>query len=619
MPEAIEFEKDKAPKKTRRFTQRDKDQLALWLRSEWEARAKRRRDSGREKLWKEVDRQVRMEPDLRLKRDPNSDLPLLGKEWLPELELPGQRQALEVLCADSRRLLFPKGKDWFNAHVKMTDQGIEKLGRRSLVAGDEMEVPSNPDQEDMDKLVEGYLRWLHGRYNLRQQFDMMNAEAFKYGGFVGRLRMVRKTVYMDDSTSVKRETDMYPVFFAKSIKTTYLDDSSHRMFDEGIYQGPSIIEEYWIRDQDLMLASMRGSTDPDSANGGWLPDQVKKIEPDDNGNVHVLEMEGDIVIPRKTGRSMFIPNAIATVANSGTEPRTIRLRFNSMPFCSYITSPYHVEDVHDPYGTGPLGMGAMVQMMATESGSRWWQAAALNTDPPLKYDPNDPFMAAMGGPEVFPGAKWKTTGMIEPVQIGDLTALINAYITFTNQYSDLTGVLPARLGAQTVSHTTAFAKDAELQRGASRTVDYTDSVQDDPMVQLLAKEYELGRKFRGTRSFYIKEFGGFVDVQSDQLPDTVEFEVLGSAGPLDEQQKDARKQAAFLTVVQLEQLKAALPPAAEMVRNMQQEILQDAGVVDTSKFLAQPSTPVPGGVGGPGQLPGVATADPGSIQDLLAG
>ena len=618
MPEAIEFQKDKKPRKTRRFTQRDKDQLALSIRSEWEARKKRRRDSGREKLWKEVDRQVRMEPDLRLKREPNSDQPLHGKEWLPELELPGQRQALEILCADARRLLFPKDRDWFNAHVRLTDEAIEELsGIR--VAGDEMEVPSAVMQDDADKVVEGYLRWLHSRYNLRQQVDMLNAEAYKYGGFVGRLREVRKTVYMDDSKSVKREMQTYPVFFAKSIKRVYLDDSSHRMFDEGIFQGPSIIEEYWIRDQDLMLAATRGSTDPDSPNGGWLPSQISKIEPDDNGSVHVLEMEGDIVIPRKTGRSMFLPNAIATIANSGTEPRTIRLRFNSMPFSSYITTPYHVEDVHDPYGTGPLGMGSMVQMMATESGSRWWQAAALNTNPPIKFDPNDPFLAAMGGPEIYPGAKWRTTGMVEPVQIGDLTALINAYITFTNQYADLTGVLPARLGAQTRSHTTAFAKDAELQRGASRTVDYTDSVQDDPLVQLLAKEYELGRKFSGTRSFYIKEFGGFVDIEARQLPDTVEFEVLGSAGPLDEQQRDARKQAAFLTVIQLEQLKTQLPAAAEMVRNMQQEILKDAGVVDTSQFLTQPSTAVPGGADGVGPLPGIATADPGAVQDLLAG
>jgi hypothetical protein len=79
---------------------------------------------------------------------------------------------------------------------------------------------------------------------------------------------------------------------------------------------------------------------------------LKKVVPDDKGYVTLLEMEGDIVVPRKTVRSMVIPGAIVTVAIGGKEcgPGTngvIRFRFRKNPFSSYLLFPYHYESADD--------------------------------------------------------------------------------------------------------------------------------------------------------------------------------------------------------------------------------------------------------------------------------
>ena len=76
----------------RRFDKRDFGRLAESIKSDLDQRQDRRKDL--EKQWKEVDRQVEMKPAPREKRP--------GTDWMPEMELPLQAQALEVLTADAR-------------------------------------------------------------------------------------------------------------------------------------------------------------------------------------------------------------------------------------------------------------------------------------------------------------------------------------------------------------------------------------------------------------------------------------------------------------------------------------------------------------------------------------
>ena len=95
--------------------------IAEQIVNEYDERKKRRKDL--EKNWKEVDRQVAMEPELSHKRGANNKIDP-GRKWLPEIELPLQAQTLEMLTADCRRLEFPRGREWFMARAAITDDYV---------------------------------------------------------------------------------------------------------------------------------------------------------------------------------------------------------------------------------------------------------------------------------------------------------------------------------------------------------------------------------------------------------------------------------------------------------------------------------------------------------------
>lgn len=556
-----QVEKGEVAKK-RRFTKADFDHIAEYVIDEWNTRKRRRAD--REKHWKEVDRQLEMTPDIEFKKVQNDQGEMVidkNKMWMAEMELPLQAQALEVLTADARRMEFGDGS-WFRAHAEVTDEYLNTVDFKSLVLGDELDVPSLINQDNADKLVEGYQ--LH---NFRQsdffgRADRINAEAFKYGMGVGRGRMDRKNVYIHEARGVRKETQKIPSLVPVSIKNLYLDDNPPSVHSAQVLGDAHILENK-IKLENLALAANRGSNDPENEDGGWMPAMVKRLEADDDGFVTLLEMEGDIVVPRKTVRSVVIPGAIVTVA-TGAEGKqgVVRFRFRKKPFSSYLLFPYHYEHIDNPYPTSPLMKGRPVQIMATDALNRLMDSAMLKNAPPVGYDRNDMEFSSTGGPRIQPYAKWGTT---DPVNVydeigGDPSALSSSLSLAINLYAELTGVLPARLGAQTVSHTTAFAKDAELQRGAVRTVDYVNQSGKGPLERWLDMSYQMGRESIGNKeiSFFIDAYGGFVSVEKEDLPERAIFEWFGAGGPAEEQAKQQAKLQSLQLALQMDQLGVAL-------------------------------------------------------------
>jgi hypothetical protein len=73
-----------------------------------------------------------MVPDVSHKKLPNGQVDA-NKMWMAEMELPLQAQALEVLTADARRMMFPDSGPWFRAHAQVTD---DYLSRRSISVAD---------------------------------------------------------------------------------------------------------------------------------------------------------------------------------------------------------------------------------------------------------------------------------------------------------------------------------------------------------------------------------------------------------------------------------------------------------------------------------------------------
>jgi hypothetical protein len=548
----------------KRFDARDWKYVAAHVIAEWDRRKQAR--GPREKYWKDIDRQVAMIPDTTHKKLPNGQ-PDVNKRWMAEMELPLQAQCLEINVADARRFMFAEGQPWFRAHAEASDEYLRKVDFQSLILGDEAEVPSQINQDNADKLVEGFLYDQFRQYDLYTRCDRINAEAFKYGMGVGRIRSETKSIFIHEASGrVRKETQRIPVIVPCSIKKLYLDDPLPSMHSAQVL-GPAHIAEDHIKLASLQLAANKGSNDPDNEDGGWMPANLKDLVADKDGYVTVLEYEGDVVVPRETVTSLFLPGAIITVvvgakasANGEVTTGVVRFRWRKKPYSSYLLFPYHYEGSDDIYPTSPLEKGRPVQIMATDALNRLLDSAALKNSPPVGYDRTDMEFALKGGPQIAPYAKWGTT---DPVTVhsdvgGEPGALSAALTLAVNLYAELTGILPARLGAQTVSHTTAFAKDREIERGAVRTVDYVKGVGQGPVTRFLYMAYDMGRdaiKPGQKVTFYSEAYDGYLQVTKEQLPEAATFEWFGSGGPSEEQEKAQRKLQSLQLAVQLDQLK----------------------------------------------------------------
>jgi len=591
----------------------DFNKIADFVISEWSKRKSRR--IILEKEWKEIDRQLRMEPDKSLKLDSQGRRDSKSA-WIPELELPLQSQTLEVLTADARRMMFPDSGPWFVSHVNLTDDFLETTDLSALISGDKNEVPTSIDQDGADKLVTGVVNHWHRQYDFHSNVDAINAESFKYGMGVGRARLVKKSVFQDKSRGVTRQDQVLPVLIPRSIKETYLDDNPYSLMNEGHLIAPAVIFEKTQRIEDLILAAKDGSSDPKKDDGGWMRAQLKDLKGDDSGNVQLLEYEGGLLVPISSTETLHYPNAIVTVVvgvkDKSTVSRVVRFRQKDASESTYIEFPYHSEHVDTPYAASPLMKGRPIQIAATDALTRLLMAGAYDAQPALRYSPDDPRLAANGGPILYPGACIPSADPIEKIDIGNPTALLQVYVGLLQQYFDVTGVNAPRLGAQTKSHTTAFAKDAEITQGTVRTVDYVRSSLKGGLTRWLDLAYKMGSKHLGQSEIYIDAYNGFVDIDKSKLPETVVFEAHGSGGPAEEQAKRDQRLNSMQLALQVDNIALQTGREASLDLNkVVDQILREGGWTDVDTLLRSEGAINQAEQGSNlSQSPGLVTADP---------
>lgn len=620
--EILEIKENNKVKKGRKFDQSDFDTIAVFIRDTWMKRKKDRNEI--EKNWDEIDRQLKLKPEDVSSRGPGGHYKEEGK-WLPAMELPNQAYTLEVLTADARRMLFPDSGNWFTSHVLLSDSYLKRIDLDSLVAGDENEVPTRITQDGADKLLTGWLEHYHNQYDFKGHIDIMNAEAFKYGTMAARARVVEKELLIDTDRGTIKKTQKIPVLFPVSIKTLYLDDTVTNLMHEGFMVSPAIIREFWRSAPDTIIAANKGSTSPDDTDGGWMPAQLKELEPDDNGGYQILEWEGDIVVPRKTVKSVYAGNTIITVAVGKNQARVFRFRFNNREFSSYLYQPYHIEGTDTSYGVSPLMKGMPIQKAASLILNRLIAWGVLNVQPPIAYDRGDPWFSAEGGPVIEPAALWPTLGKIEPKQIGNGEVLLQIYQALLKQYEDLTGVNAPRLGAQTISHTTAFAKNVEVTRGTVRTVDYVNSVMSGILNRWLQIELELGKEaMQKDEEFFISDYGGWVSIKPKHLPDKAVFDVYGNGEPQEEMAKTQKRIQSLQLAIQIDALrqKSGMPTGLNL-DEIQVEILEEGGWITPRKFLSQQRQQQPALQGnvpslGSGAQLGLTASSPASVGNAPA-
>lgn len=569
-----------------------------------------------ESRMKDIDRQLRMEPDVLYKRHNNGKLDR-RKAWMPEVELPNQSQTLELLLADVKRMIFPESGLFFEARAYANDQFLKNFSENTdFVIGSEVDAPSQITIENVNHYAEGFVASFFKFFDHEKAWEMIIGEALKYSVGVGRARMVLNSVFVHESQETYSQTRKIPVIVPIALEDVYLDDNSYNYMAFGANIAGSVILKQRRKYVDI-LTEAKKQPEGDFMNGGWLLENVKAIAPEEDTYIDLLEYEGDIVF-NDEDMEIHVPNVIITVLygkNHGeSKSEVVRIQYNEFPFCSYIVVPYHQEHIKSPYGSSPLIKGHMVQKSASEALNRLLQATILSVEPCLSYPSDDKYTLANNGLIVYPGAQWPTSGEVIVHEIGDPSAMLGVYSSFLQQYSDVTGVTPPRLGAQTVSHTTAYAKNQEIQQGAIRTIDFVRDIY-PKMEKWLSLCYHMGRlALQGVDRVYIDEYKSYVNIGQDLLPEKVCFKVLGAPKPQEDHLKDQNELNAIMTAIQINQVKVQLGLGSPLNFDaIEREVLRRGGIIDVDRFTTVPAgTEIPPAVpqagGGAGTNPSLTVA-----------
>jgi len=565
---------------------------------EYDRRKDNRKD--REKDWKEIDRQLAMLPERSHKMGADNKVDA-NKAWLPEIELPLQSQTLEMLTADCRRLLFPRGKEFFLARAALTDEFVTKFkAAETPISREKGPFEGEVSQDDGDRVAQAVLAHYHSQYDLRGNVDMINGEALTYGFGVGRLRKVRKRV-LGHTMKGSPKNLIIPMLIPRSAKHVYLDDSTHAVMNEGQEIGPNTIEWYSKKFADVKAAAQSDST--------YIKSQLDRITPDDKGNITLIELEGDLVY--ETSQETIVVRDVNLTAAVGDRSKNTTfglIRNQSGEGSTYLVFDYHKENSSDNIGTSPLIKGRPINRIMALIMNELIASGQLKTLPPISYSKDDPGFAGTGGPVIHPGVQWEGT---DEIQVhadvgGDPNTFFAVFQGLTQLYDDVTGVNSPRLGAATKSHTTAFAKDAELSQGAVRTVDYVDSILDGPITRFLEMEYQIALKSWKKQIVYIDAWNEFAEFERAHLPDIVKFKALGDRAPSDDQVATQRKLSSIQLALQIDAAAIQLGGEPKLDHGkIIEQVLRDGGIQDISEITTEegPSEPAEG------QLPGVLTGN----------
>lgn len=584
---------------------KDFKSISEMIVQEWKDRKKRRKYL--EEQWDEVDRQLKMQPELSHKIDIHGKV-LKGREWMPETELPLQAQTLEILTADVRRFLFPNNRDSFEARAALTDRYVAKFNRAGSPfpgegAAKEVEVHAHLNQDNADRLASSAITHWRSQYDYRAHVDKINAQALSKGFGVGRLRKVRRRILGYDARLGGSINQKIPVLVPRDVRKVYLDDNSAAVMHEGQTLGPNIIQEQSTTYADLAASAQDGGTDPREEDGGYVMEEIAKLSGSEA--IQLIEMEGDLVVDSSSS-TLIIRDVVVTVAVGRTKKNKkenlglVRYR-EGEEFSTYIVHHYHLEGPEFAYGASPLLKGMPIARLAAQTMNRIIESGQLKSGPPIGWDKNDVALALAGGPRIEPYALWPTTEL-EAIKVykdvgGDPSGLWQIFIGLVGMYSDMTGVTQPRLGAQTKSHTTAFAKDVELNQGAVRTIDFVRSILEGPMTRSLQLEYRMGLSaMSGRQTIYVPNWNEFVSITKSHLPDTVKFTAVGAGAPAEDQARINQQLSSSQTAIQVDRMsqEAGNKPTLNMPALIR-HILSAGGWTDLDEVIL-PGAELPGEV-----------------------
>lgn len=556
---AEQKEEEKAEVKKHRIRKEDWTRIERYIKGELDRRQNSEYRSAHERIWREVDRQLRMEPMQRV----NERGQALPPSWNSAFELGELSKTSEVIAADVRRIIFPMDRSWFEAHVELAPE-VTPQGPR----------PNAEAQKQSDGLLRSLMVQQHQDFGFKARFDLSIKEALHHGCFVAEILWQQEMMVYEGSQVGLIGS---PCWIPHSMWNCYPDESPSVATTSMFYTGSMIIRKFMPRHK---LEAMRGA--------GWMPSQFSKIPKNEHrdGKVETKDVElllyyGDLNVERSDGEDIYLPNSKAILAN-GT---IVFYAANELPYPNVIYGGYERQDPRDPYFTSPLIKQSPIQKIASILANKFIDGISLKVEPPLVYDGNDPYFVQNDGPVIAPGAKTATKGSTEfkEIQIGEPKWALEGLQMALRQMQEGTGVSAVRTGLPNTDRQTATEVVKVAQGAEVRTIDFIDKLNAN-LRTFLYMQHELNKRELKRYSFYNSEMGtaDFVRVTRKDLPENAHFDIVGAKGVLGEEQRAART-ANVVAFASGNPLFAPLLNTTELLL----EMFQDAGNKNPERFIRQ--------------------------------
>jgi hypothetical protein len=546
--------------KRRKIRKSDWQKVEEFLKKELQSRKDNPFRKTHEKRWKEVDRQVAMEP--MLKYLPNGQQ--APQTWQSSFELGELSKASEVITADVMRLAFPQSRTWMEAHVK-PPMTVGQQGN-PVVAVDENK------QKKADGVVRSMMTQQHMDFGLKARVEISIKEALHHGSFVATCEWEQQNKVYDGQGLESLEA---PVWKPHSMWNCYPDSSPSVIAGANIfYTGSMMIVSYMPR---YKVLEFKGD--------GYMnidPNKIQKKNPNKDGKEEDCELVtyyGDLVIEREDG-DIYLPNSKCMTAN-GT---IIYYKPNDLPFPEVIYMGYERQDIRDPYFTSPLEKNSPMQKMTTVLANKFIDGVDLHIQPPGTFDGNDAYLVQNGGPSIYPGAMSPSKGSnkVTFMPVGDPRVALMGVQFGLQKIEEGTSVNAIRSGATDSDRKTATEVQNTQAGSEIRTVDFVGKLEQSGLRPYLYMQHERNLKQLKSYSFYCPEKGlpDFLTITRKDLPKVVHFEIVGSKGVLGEQ-KRSQQMTAVTAFASSNPLFAPLLNAPQILIDM----YEDAGVKGAETYV----------------------------------
>jgi hypothetical protein len=556
--------------KKRKIRRTDWLKVEEFLRKELQSRKQNPYRKSHERKWKEIDRQIAMEPMQKV----SSDGKPLPPSWESAFELGELSKASEVITADVMRLIFPQSRTWMEAHVK-PPMTVTEGGKPALA------VPV-AKQKAAGRVLRALMTQQHSDFGLKARVELSVKEALHHGGFVATCEWETQNKVHDGQGL---ESLSAPVWAPHSMWNCYPDSSASVVPGGSIfYSGSMMIVSYMPRYKVLQLKG-----------DGYMnidPTKIAKKNPNRDAKEEDCELVtyyGDLNIEREDG-DIYLPNSKCITAN-GT---IIYYRANPLPFPEVIYQGYERQDLRDPYFTSPIEKNSPMQKMVTILANEFIDSVKLHTKPSIVYDGNDPYMVQNGGVSLHPGAQTPSKGSnkFQEVKVGDPKAALMGVQFGLQKIEEGTSVNAIRAGASDADRKTATEVNNTQQGSEVRTVDFVGKMEQGALKPFLYMQHEQNLRNLKQYSFYCPEKGlpDFISLGQKEIRDAkvVHFEVVGSKGILGEQRRSQQ-----MTAVTAFALGNPLTAPRINVDKVLIDMYEDAGVKGAEEYVISGEQQIP--------------------------